>query len=257
MQRWSAEDPPLQIEAGRQARESAARRAEALPRPGRSSQRASAETKGGAAVPSASKSGCGRPADAICVRPRGADASGFRRRPKSGAQPFRETCRPGDGQGRPQAEMRGPNRPSGSGRGQIGRPLVHSCRRAEDAGAGGPRRALDHGSPDVPPPVPGSSPGASGVVIRSPGYPSAPHPPEPRARLPRHFADYHPRVPPSAPYATRSLSGERPCARQCLARVGVRLPADASAGTGITWPGGGRGSGRRSRRSCRRRRRCR
>ena len=42
----------------------------------------------------ASKSGCGRPADAICVRPRGADTSGFRRRPKSGAPPFRETCTP-------------------------------------------------------------------------------------------------------------------------------------------------------------------
>ena len=52
----------------------------------------SAETKGGAAVPSGSKSGCGRPADAECVRPRGADASGFRRWPKSGAPLFRETC---------------------------------------------------------------------------------------------------------------------------------------------------------------------
>ena len=81
--------PSTSDRSGPLARESAARRAEALPWPGRSSKRASAETKGGAAVPSVSKSGWGRPADALCVRPRGADASGFRRRPKSGAPPFR------------------------------------------------------------------------------------------------------------------------------------------------------------------------
>ena len=69
-----------------------AREAEALPRPGRSSERASAETKGGAAWTEAPKSGCGRPADALASALGGADAAGFRRRPKSGAPAFRETC---------------------------------------------------------------------------------------------------------------------------------------------------------------------
>ena len=159
--------------------------------------------------------------------PWGAHASGFRRRPKSGAH---RSARPAAGRWAGSSASRDDER----------RTRVRAGPRWGCAAAGA-----------------WVVPGASGVVIRSPGYPSAPHPPEPRARLPRHFADYHPRVPPSAPYAARSLSGERPCARQCLARVGVRLPADASAGTGITWPGGGRGSGRRSRPSCRRRRRCR
>ena len=125
-------DPPLQIEAGPWARESAARRAEALPRPGRSLERASAETKGGAAVPSGSKSGCGRPADAECVRPRGADASGFRRRPKSGAPPVPRDLRPGDGPVRLQSETRGPERPSGAVRGR------HLCVREGCSGGLGP-----------------------------------------------------------------------------------------------------------------------
>jgi len=65
----SIEVPRLTTEAGLLARKSRPEKAEALPRPGRSPERASAEAKGGAAWTDGANPDVAAPADAFRVRP--------------------------------------------------------------------------------------------------------------------------------------------------------------------------------------------